>query len=148
MLIGAAPSPADDQQGLPFAGPAGNLLDAMLAAIGQSRQTVYLTHLVKCAAPDTRDPSTEEVARCNAFLQQQIQLIRPKLILALGQTAAQHLLATNQPLGQLRNSLHRLRETGTPLLVTHHPAHLLQHPADKRQAWQDLQEAQKYLQNS
>lgn len=136
MFIGEAPGADEDRQGEPFVGRAGQLLNAMLFAIGMKREQVYIANILKCRPPGNRDPQPEEVARCEPYLIRQIELIRPGLIVALGRHAAHSLLKTELPLGRLRGQ--KLNYHGTPLVVTYHPAYLLRNPADKRRAWDDL----------
>lgn len=138
MLIGEAPGAEEDRQGEPFVGRAGQLLNEMLKAIGLQRQQVYIANILKCRPPNNRDPKPEEAAECTAYLYRQIELIQPKLILALGRIAAQRLLKTDTALTRLRGKVHQHPETGIPLVVTYHPAYLLRTPMDKRKAWEDL----------
>ena len=139
MVIGEAPGAEEDRRGEPFVGRAGQLLDAMLRAIGLSRaQNVYIANVLKSRPPNNRDPRPEEVAACLPYLRRQIELIRPRLLLAVGRIAAQNLLATEESLSRLRGRVHRFGELNTPLVVTYHPAYLLRNPADKRKAWEDL----------
>lgn len=142
LIIGEAPGVDEDRQGEPFVGRAGKLLNAMLRAVGLSREQVYIANILKCRPPNNRDPRPEEAAACFPYLQRQIELLQPDLILALGRVAAQRLLECNTPLNRLRGSVHRLESTGTPLIATYHPAYLLRSPADKRKAWEDLLFAQ------
>lgn len=139
MVIGEAPGFHEDQQGEPFVGRAGKLLDAMLAAIGLDSHSVYIANILKCRPPSNRDPAPAEVQQCTPFLLRQIALLRPTLLLAVGRIAAQFLLETNQPLSQLRQSVHPFGEDRLPLIVTYHPAYLLRNPKDKAKAWLDLQ---------
>lgn len=143
MVIGEAPGADEDRQGEPFVGRAGQLLNGMLRAVGFGREQVYIANILKCRPPRNRDPAAEEAAACGAFLQRQIELIRPRIILVVGRIAAQSLLATDQPLGKLRGSVHRHPATGTPVVVTYHPAYLLRSPQDKRKAWDDLRLARR-----
>lgn len=138
LIIGEAPGADEDRQGEPFVGRAGQLLNAMLLAIGLPRETVFIANVLKCRPPGNRDPRPEEVANCLPFLSQQIALLKPRVLLAVGRIAAQNLLATDAPLARLRGKLHRFGEAATPLIVTYHPAYLLRTPADKRKAWEDL----------
>jgi uracil-DNA glycosylase family 4 len=138
LVIGEAPGAEEDRQGEPFVGRAGQLLNAMLLAIGLPRETVYIANILKCRPPGNRDPKPEEVVKCLPFLSAQIALLKPKLMLAVGRIAAQNLLATDAPLARLRGKVHRFGEANTPLIVTYHPAYLLRTPADKRKAWEDL----------
>lgn len=136
MLIGEGPGEQEDLKGEPFVGRAGKLLDEMIRALGYRREQVYITNVVKCRPPGNRDPRPEEVAACEPFLQRQIALVRPKIILAVGRIAAQALLRTKVPLARLRGKAHDYG--GIPLIVIYHPAYLLRNPAAKRQAWEDL----------
>lgn len=136
LFVGEAPGADEDRQGEPFVGRAGQLLNAMLFAIGLKREEVYIANVLKCRPPNNRDPQPGEVAHCEPYLIRQIELIRPRLIVALGRHAAHSLLKTEAPLSRLRGQ--RLSYHGTPLVVTYHPAYLLRNPADKRRAWDDL----------
>jgi uracil-DNA glycosylase family 4 len=139
LVVGEAPGAEEDRRGEPFVGRAGHLLDAMLKAIGLSRaNNVYIANVLKSRPPGNRDPKPEEVAACLPFLMRQIELLRPRLMLAVGRIAAQNLLATDAPLGRLRGKVHHFGELNTPLIVTYHPAYLLRTPSDKRKAWEDL----------
>jgi DNA polymerase len=139
LVVGEAPGAEEDRRGEPFVGRAGHLLDAMLKAIGLSRaNNVYIANVLKSRPPGNRDPKPEEVAACLPFLMRQIELLRPRLMLAVGRIAAQNLLATDAPLGRLRGKVHHFGELNTPLIVTYHPAYLLRTPGDKRKAWEDL----------
>jgi DNA polymerase len=149
LVIGEAPGAEEDRQGKPFVGAAGKLLDAMLQAIGLSReQNVFITNMLKCRPPGNRDPKAEEIAACLPYLMRQIAAIKPKLILAVGRIAAQSLLATDVPLGRLRGRVHRFGPLSTALIVTYHPAYLLRSPAEKRKAWEDLKFARDYFKNT
>ncbi|MFL6621259.1 MAG: uracil-DNA glycosylase family protein [Sulfurifustis sp.] len=136
LFVGEAPGADEDRQGEPFVGRAGQLLNAMLEAIGLRREEVYIANVLKCRPPGNRDPQPKEVECCEPFLVRQIELIRPRLIVALGRHAAHSLLKTEVPLSRLRGQRHSYR--GTPLIVTFHPAYLLRTPGDKRRAWEDL----------
>ncbi|HTX06735.1 MAG TPA: uracil-DNA glycosylase [Steroidobacteraceae bacterium] len=139
MVIGEAPGAEEDRRGEPFVGRAGQLLDAMLRAIGLSRaENVYIANILKSRPPNNRDPRPEEVAACLPYLRRQIEIVRPRLLLAVGRIAAQNLLGTEESLSRLRGRVHRFGELNTPLVVTYHPAYLLRSPADKRKAWEDL----------
>jgi len=138
MIVGEAPGAEEDRRGEPFIGSAGRLLDAMLAAVGRSRQNVFITNVVKCRPPGNRDPAASEAAACSAYLLRQITLQAPKLILAVGRIAGQQLLGSREPLGRLRGRVHAHPALGIPVIVTYHPAYLLRSPADKAGAWQDL----------
>ena len=146
LLIGEAPGRDEDLQGEPFVGRAGQLLNAMLQAIGLRREQVYIANILKCRPPNNRDPRPEEVVCCEPYLMRQIELIQPRLIVALGRVAAQNLLNTDTPIGKLRGRVHQFRDTGIPLIATYHPAYLLRSPAEKRKAWDDLQLAVATLQ--
>ncbi len=138
LIIGEAPGADEDRQGEPFVGRAGQLLNAMLQALGLSRQDVYIANILKCRPPQNRDPKPDEVAHCTPYLQAQIQLIQPKVILALGRIAAQNLLQTNTALGRLRGKVHHIDISTAPVIVTYHPAYLLRSPLEKRKSWEDL----------
>ena len=142
MIIGEAPGAEEDRRGEPFVGKAGQLLNNMLAAIGLPRETVYIANVLKCRPPNNRDPKPDEAAHCRGYLERQIALVQPRLILVVGRIAAQNLLQTTAPLARLRNQVHREPLTNTPVIATYHPAYLLRQPADKRKAWQDLLFAQ------
>lgn len=137
LLIGEAPGQSEDQQGEPFVGKAGQLLNEMLLAIGMQREDVYIANMLKCRPPNNRDPHVDEIEACRLFLQRQITLIQPKVILAVGRIAAQNLLNQTIALSKLRGRQHQL--LGVPLYVVHHPAYLLRSPLEKRKAWEDLQ---------
>ena len=144
MLIGEAPGAEEDRLGDPFVGQAGKLLDNMLAAINLSRRkNVYIANVLKCRPPGNRNPTPEEVAQCSPHLLQQIELIQPKLILAMGRFAAQTLLETGASIASLRGRVHRY--AGVPLIVTYHPAYLLRTLEDKAKAWEDLLFARKTM---
>jgi DNA polymerase len=145
MFIGEAPGADEDRQGEPFVGKAGQLLNAILFAMGLKREEVYIANVLKCRPPGNRDPQPEEVAQCEPYLIRQIELIRPQLIVALGRHAAHSLLKTEVPLGKLRGQ--KLSYHGTPLFVTYHPAYLLRNPADKRKVWDDLCRAKAAMTN-
>ena len=139
MIIGDAPGADEDKTRQPFAGEHGLLLNAMLQAVGLSRSAVYLSNTLKCRPPNNRIPKAEEVSTCSAYLQRQIELLQPKLIITLGEATARGLLQTQQSLAELRGTVHHYGEQQIPLIVSHPPAHLLQTPLDKRDSWQDLQ---------
>lgn len=138
LIIGEAPGQEEDRKGEPFVGRAGQLLNAMLAALNLRREEVYIANILKCRPPGNRDPRPEEVLSCEGYLQRQIALIAPKLILCVGRIAAQNLLKTQTPIGKLRGQRHVYGEQAIPVIVTYHPAYLLRSPAEKRRAWQDL----------
>ncbi|RME20458.1 MAG: uracil-DNA glycosylase [Candidatus Zixiibacteriota bacterium] len=137
MFIGEAPGADEDRLGEPFVGRAGKLLDKILAAMGLSREEVYIANILKCRPPGNRDPQPAEMDKCFPYLREQIRIIRPRLLCALGRIAGQALLKTSTPLGKLRNRWHEFE--GVPLLVTYHPAALLRFPAYKRDTWEDMQ---------
>jgi uracil-DNA glycosylase family 4 len=139
LIIGEAPGADEDRQGEPFVGRAGQLLTAMLEAIGCRREEVYITNILKCRPPGNRDPLPAEVACCHDYLERQIELVGPALILVVGRIAAHNLLQTDLPIGRLRGRVHRYGKTGIPLVVTYHPAYLLRSPLEKRKSWEDLQ---------
>ena len=144
MLIGEAPGAEEDRLGDPFVGQAGKLLDNMLAAVGLSRrENVYIANVLKCRPPGNRNPSPDEVEKCSPHLLQQIALIQPKLIVAMGRFAAQTLLKTDASISSLRGRLHSY--AGVPLIVTYHPAYLLRTLEDKAKAWEDLVFARKTM---
>lgn len=137
MLIGEAPGENEDKQGEPFVGQAGKLLDSMLRALSLARgQDVYIANVVKCRPPGNRNPEPDEVARCEPYLQRQVALVKPKLIIALGRVAAQNLLKTDASISSLRGRVHRYEDV--PVIVTYHPAYLLRSLPDKAKAWADL----------
>ncbi len=143
MVIGEAPGFYEDKEGLPFVGKAGQLLDKMLMSIGLSEKTVYIANIMKCRPPDNRDPKPSEVLQCSQYISQQIELVKPRFILALGRFAGHFLLKQTLPLGKMRGHVHDYE--GIPVVVTYHPAYLLRNPHDKGQAYKDLLCAQKFL---
>jgi uracil-DNA glycosylase family 4 len=146
LFVGEAPGADEDRQGEPFVGQAGKLLDAMLGALRLKRgENVYIANVLKSRPPGNRDPLPEEVAACLPYLERQIDLIGPKIIVALGRFAAQSLLLTDTPIGRMRGRVHEYR--GVPLVVTYHPAYLLRNPADKSKVWEDLLLAANTLSN-
>jgi DNA polymerase len=149
LIIGEAPGRDEDHEGEPFVGRAGKLLTEMLFAAGYQRKDVYIANILKCRPPNNRDPSPDEVACCHAYLERQIELVQPVLILAVGRIAAHNLLHSDLQVGRLRGRVHRYGERQIPLIVTYHPAYLLRSPLEKRKVWDDLQLAQvvyrKYL---
>lgn len=145
LFVGEGPGADEDERGEPFVGQAGQLLDNMLLAIKLQRgKSVYIGNVVKCRPPENRVPTADEIARCLPYLQRQIALIQPKVIVALGKTAATALLGKDVTLASLRGEVHEYR--GIPLVITYHPAYLLRTPADKAKAWQDLCLAVKTMQ--
>jgi len=145
LIVGEAPGAEEDRQGEPFVGPAGQLLNEMLAAIGLHRPDVFIANILKCRPPRNRDPRPEEAACCEPFLRRQISLLEPRVILAVGRVAAQRLLGTDSAIGTLRGRCHRYGDPAIPLIVTYHPAYLLRSPLEKRKAWVDLQLAREVL---
>ncbi len=137
MVVGEAPGENEDAQGEPFVGQAGKLLDNMLRAIGlDRRRNVYIANVLKCRPPGNRNPEPQEVAQCEPFLRRQVELLQPRIILAMGRFAVQSLLQTQEPVGRLRGRVHRYQDV--PLVVTYHPAYLLRNLPDKAKAWADL----------
>lgn len=136
LVIGEAPGAEEDKQGEPFVGRAGQLLNAMLKAIGLERDEVFIANILKCRPPNNRDPLPQETENCSAYLRQQISLLQPKAILVVGRIAAQSLLATDTAIGKLRGKQYSYE--GVPVIVTYHPAYLLRKPSEKRKSWQDL----------
>jgi DNA polymerase len=145
LVIGEAPGAEEDARGEPFVGRAGALLNAMLRAIALPRESVYIANVLKCRPPGNRDPRPEEVVTCLPYLRRQIELVAPRIILAVGRIAAQTLLGTDAPLGKLRGRVHRFGTGQVPLIVTYHPAYLLRTPREKRKAWEDLKFARATL---
>ncbi len=139
MLIGEAPGAEEDRRGEPFVGRAGKLLDAMLQAVGLARDEVFIANILKCRPPNNRDPRPEEVLSCENYLVQQINTIKPRLILALGRVAAQNLLKSETPIGKMRGKRYHYGDPPVPVVVTYHPAYLLRSPREKKKSWQDLQ---------
>ena len=138
MVIGEAPGAEEDRQGEPFVGPAGQLLNAMLRAIKLRREDVYIANILKCRPPNNRDPKPEEAATCTPYLNRQIELLRPRVMLGLGRIAGQWLLQSELSIGRLRGQVAQYGDAGVPLVVTYHPAYLLRSPLAKAKAWQDL----------
>jgi uracil-DNA glycosylase len=138
LIVGEAPGAEEDRQGEPFVGRAGQLLNAMLRAIGLEREQVFIANVLKCRPPRNRDPAPAEAAQCLPYLERQIALLKPKIMLAVGRISAQNLLKTDSSLGRLRGQVHYFGVARVPLVVTYHPAYLLREPAEKRKAWEDL----------
>jgi DNA polymerase len=145
MFIGEAPGAEEDRQGEPFVGRAGQLLTAMIRALGLRREDVFIANVLKCRPPGNRDPKPDEALQCRGFLERQVELVSPGLIVAVGRVAAQSLLATETPIAKLRGKVHAFGVRGTPLVVTYHPAYLLRSPGEKRKSWQDLLFARQVL---
>ena len=145
LVIGEAPGADEDAQGEPFVGRAGQLLNNMLKGIGLERSQVYIANILKCRPPNNREPKPEEAAHCTPYLERQVALISPRIILAVGRIAAQNLLQTDTPIGRMRGRVYHYGAHGIPVVVTYHPAYLLRSPSEKRKAWADLQFAQDVL---
>jgi DNA polymerase len=143
MLIGEAPGRDEDLKGIPFVGRAGQLLTLMLQSIGLKREEVFIANVLKCRPPNNRDPQPDEIEKCEPYLLKQIDMIDPKLIVALGRFASASLLRTKSALGTLREEVHMYNQL--PLIVTYHPAALLRNPQLKKQAWEDLKRISEYL---
>jgi DNA polymerase len=145
MVVGEAPGADEDRQGEPFVGRAGQLLNAMLRAIGFERGDVYIANILKCRPPANRNPVAAEVDCCLPFLVRQIELVRPRLILSVGGVSAHNLLETEEPVGRLRGRVHAFGPARIPVVVSYHPAYLLRKPGEKAKAWQDLLAARRRL---
>jgi len=143
LVVGEGPGRTEDETGRPFVGQAGELLTKILAAIDLPRDRVYICNVVKCRPPENRAPQFDEIAACVPYLFRQIDLVRPKVILAMGGTAAQTMLNSKQSLGAMRNQVHRFR--GIPVIVTYHPAALLRNPNWKKPTWDDVRIARRLL---
>ncbi len=143
VFVGEAPGADEDRQGRPFVGKAGQLLTRIIVAMGLQRQDVYICNILKCRPPENRNPRPEEIAACEPFLIRQLQVIRPKIICALGTFSAHTLLKTDVPISVLRGRFHSYQ--GIPLMPTYHPAYLLRNPAAKKQVWEDVQKIMKAL---
>jgi uracil-DNA glycosylase family 4 len=145
MFVGEAPSPTDDESGIPFTGPAGDLLGKMIQAMGYKKEDVYLSLVVKCLTPEVRNPTPDEIHSCSEYLEKQIELIRPKVIVALGTFAAHALLKTETPVSELRGQVVESKkfkqktEKATLIMPTFHPAYCLRNPNMKKPVWEDLQ---------
>ena len=145
LFVGEAPGAEEDRRGLPFVGRAGQLLNAMISALGLERDQTYIANVLKCRPPDNRDPLGDEVRSCEKYLHRQIELLEPRLIIALGRFAAQSLLKSSLPIGKLRGLRHSYEPFGIPLVATYHPAYLLRSPLEKRKVWSDLRLAKTML---
>jgi uracil-DNA glycosylase len=143
MFIGEAPGAVEDETGRPFVGPAGELLTKIIESMGLKREDVYITNIIKCRPPGNRDPQPDEVRECIGFLEEQIRMIGPKVIIALGRIAAQELLCTDAPISSLRGRFHDYR--GISLMPTYHPSHLLHNPGRKRDVWEDIKQVMHHL---
>jgi uracil-DNA glycosylase len=145
MVVGEAPGAEEDRRGEPFVGRAGKLLDEMLRAVGLDRDSVFIANILKCRPPNNRDPLAAEADACRPYLDRQIELVQPRLILAVGRIAAQKLLGSDETVGRLRGRVHSLSEREIPVVVTYHPAYLLRSPIQKREAWKDLRLAREAM---
>lgn len=143
MFVGEAPGADEDEQGIPFVGRAGQLLTNMIKAMGLGREDVYIANVIKCRPPGNRTPEREECETCSPFLLRQIDVVRPKIIVALGAVAAKSLLQINDSMANLRGRTYDFRNT--KLIVTYHPAYLLRDPRQKKEAWKDLQKVMQFL---
>jgi DNA polymerase len=143
MFIGEAPGREEDEQGLPFVGAAGQLLTKIIEAMGTTREDVYIVNTVLCRPPNNRDPEPDEIAACRPFLEEQIRLVSPRVIVTLGASAGRSLLRTNEPISQLRGRWHVAH--GARVMPTYHPAFLLRSPRHKRDVWEDMQKVRDYL---
>ncbi len=143
MIIGEAPGAEEDRKGEPFVGRAGQLLNAMLHAIGLSRKQVFIANILKCRPPGNRDPRSDEVLKCEPYLMRQVALVKPRVILAAGRVAAQNLLKSTEAVGRMRGR--DFNYNGIPVVVSYHPAYLLRSPEQKAKSWQDLQRAVRLL---
>lgn len=143
MLIGEVPGFHEDQQGVPFVGAAGSLLDKMIACIGLDQDQIYMTNVLKCHSPNNQDPQPDEMSQCSTYLAQQIAIVKPLLIVALGHLAGQYLLNTTQSLSSMRTRMHQYQNI--PVMVTYHPDDLLKNPGDKKIAYQDWLASQRFL---
>lgn len=143
MFVGEGPGAEEDRQGLPFVGAAGELLNRIIQAIEKTRDEVYIANVVKCRPPGNRDPQPDEVTACRGYLDKQIALVRPRVLVALGKVAAQALLGNDSPIGRMRGQWFQVQ--GIPTMVTYHPAALLRNPALKRPTWEDMQQVRDFL---
>jgi len=141
LIVGEAPNAEEDKQGESFIGPTGDLLNSMLWAMGFSREQVFMTNTIKCKPTGDRKPGVKEIASCRGYLEHQIKLVQPTLVLAMGAVAAHSLLQTDMAVGKLRGRVHKLKDQDVSVLVTYHPAYLLRRPEEKAKSWTDLQQA-------
>lgn len=150
FFVGEAPGKDEDIHGKPFVGRAGRLLTEVIFSMGLSREDIFITNILKCRPPDNRDPKPEEVQECIGYLQKQINMVNPKVIVAVGRIAAQSLLKTDLSMGKLRGQLHNFEtsKVSIPTLVIYHPAYLLRSPSQKRKVWEDLQVANELLKDA
>ncbi len=151
MIIGEAPGAEEDRTGEPFVGRAGQLLNAMLHAIGISREAVYIANIIKCRPPKNRDPNADEMLACSAYLSRQIALVKPRVIVAVGRVAAQHLAGSTLAIGRMRGQSYFYENSDNgakiPIVVTYHPAYLLRSPLEKRKSWEDLRRVRQLLES-
>ena len=145
FFIGEAPGKDEDLQGKPFVGRAGRLLTEVIFSMGLSREDVFIANILKCRPPDNRDPMPEEVQQCFPYLEKQIELVKPKIIVAVGRIAAHSLLGTDLPMGKLRGKIHGFGSSEIPTLIIYHPAYLLRSPSQKKKVWEDLQLVNDFL---
>lgn len=143
VFVGEGPGFEEDQQGRPFVGKAGKLLDKMIKSLGLARSDVYICNVVKCRPPENRTPNADEIEACSPFLFEQLEILNPEVICALGACAGQTLLATSSPISRMRGKIHKWR--GIPLVCTYHPAYLLRNPSQKTATWRDLLEVRRFL---
>jgi len=152
MIIGEAPGAEEDRTGEPFVGRAGQLLNAMLRAIGISREAVYIANIIKCRPPKNRDTKPEEMLACSAYLRRQIAVVKPRVIVAVGRVAAQHLAGSTLAIGRMRGQSYFYENSDNgakiPIVVTYHPAYLLRSPLEKRKSWNDLKRVRQLLESS
>ena len=145
FFIGEAPGKDEDLQGKPFVGRAGRLLSEVIFSMGLSREDVFIANILKCRPPDNRDPLPEEVQQCFPYLEKQIELVKPKIIVAVGRIAAHSLLGNDLPMGKLRGKIHGFGPSEIPTLIIYHPAYLLRSPSQKKKVWEDLQLVNDFL---
>ena len=145
LFIGEAPGKDEDLQGEPFVGRAGRLLNEIIFSIGLNRENIYIANILKCRPPKNRDPSSKEIHLCSSYLEQQIRMISPKIIIAVGRIAAQNLLGSDLTMGKLRGTVHSYGSENIPLVVLYHPAYLLRSPSQKYKVWSDLQLARSVM---
>ena len=145
FFVGEAPGKDEDLQGKPFVGRAGRLLTEVIFSLGLTRDEVFIANILKCRPPDNRDPKPEEVDQCFSYLEKQIDMVQPKIIIAVGKIAAHSLLGSDLPMGKLRGKIHGFGSNEVPTLVIYHPAYLLRSPSQKHKVWEDLQLATDFL---
>ena len=143
VFVGEALGRDEDLRGLPFVGRAGQLLTKIIEAMGMTRKEVFICNVLKCRPPENRPPAPDEVVKCRPFLKQQLELIRPEIIVALGNHACQALLSTDKGISQLRGGMQSYE--GIPVMCTYHPAYLLRNPAEKRKVWEDMKKVVRFL---